>query len=496
MNDEGRSDTSAAVAARQGGSTGHDHRLRGTVAIAVVLTLALLGAIAADRFYYFRQRSAAIARALDELSDIRDGKIKAITDWRQRLLQTDRTVIDDVGAQSAIGGWLTRPGDPATEKAARTWLETVASVRELQSAILMDANSSQWIANKKASAPEAQDRSEAATARFATDIKLTDMFLDTKTGRPQVNVVVPVFLGSTSAVAVLVLHYEPTEPFTLLKWPANSPTSEAYLVRKQVDEVVYLNELLFEKGTALKKRAPLSLTDLPAARAVNGAKTAFEGSGYLGNPVLAAVGPVKDTPWYLVTQVDSAEVLAPVMASQDIARIVAALVGIAVALGVGITWRRRTSRESVRRRQPSADRYDLVTRHANDGVAAATANDEPGQGVVLEANSSSDVVGPYRFGDLVIDPMTRVVSVNSKRVELTRREFDILEALASHPGWVFSAEKLAATETRFYASPSSVNVHLARMRKKFAEVGRPDVLETVRGVGYRLRTGGGMAKPD
>lgn len=488
MHDEGHSDTYSTVAAKDSGSTRGDHRPRGIVTIAVVLSLALFGAIGSDRVYYTRERSSAIKRSLAELSKIRDEKIAAIVDWRQRLLQADGSAIDNPDAQKAIGDWLSRPGDPAAETAARTWLETVTSVRELQSAILMDANSSRWIANTSSSGPEAQDRSEAATARFATGSKLTDMFLDAKTRRAQVNVVVPVFLGSTSAVAILVLHYETTEPFTLLQWPANSRTSEAYLVRKQVDEVVYLNELLFEKGTALKKSAPLSLTDLSAARAANGVKTAFEGVGYLGTPVLAAVGPVKNTPWYMVTQVDLEEVLAPVLANQGIARIVAALLGIAVALGAGMTWRRRRTRSL-----PIDDPHIAVSQK---DVPLAIALAQPGQGVIFESGAVSEGVGPYHFPDLVIDPMARVVSIGSNRVELTRREFDILEALASHPGWVFSAEKLAATETRFYASPSSVNVHLARMRKKFAEAGRPDVLETVRGVGFRLSTSGGAAKSD
>jgi len=92
-----------------------------------------------------------------------------------------------------------------------------------------------------------------------------------------------------------------------------------------------------------------------------------------------------------------------------------------------------------------------------------------------------------RFGDLAIDPLARTARVGASEIGLTRREFDILHALASHPGWVHSSEALASNEPALYSSPASVNVHVSRLRRKLTSAGCPHMIDTVRGVGYRLR---------
>ncbi len=60
--------------------------------------------------------------------------------------------------------------------------------------------------------------------------------------------------------------------------------------------------------------------------------------------------------------------------------------------------------------------------------------------------------------------------------------------LAEHAGWVFSADQLSGDPGVGDYSPESVSVLVSRLRHKLAEAGALDVVETVRGVGYRLRS--------
>ena len=89
-------------------------------------------------------------------------------------------------------------------------------------------------------------------------------------------------------------------------------------------------------------------------------------------------------------------------------------------------------------------------------------------------------------GNVEILPHERLVRVAGRDVQLTRREFDVLEMMASHPGWVFSAEQLAGEQLLDYTSPLAVNVHVAHIRQKLAEAGVPKLIITVRGSGYKL----------
>lgn len=91
------------------------------------------------------------------------------------------------------------------------------------------------------------------------------------------------------------------------------------------------------------------------------------------------------------------------------------------------------------------------------------------------------------MGDLEVRPHERVVLVQGHDVPLTSGEFDIVETLAEHPGWVYSAEQLCRGPESCDHSPESVSVLVSRLRHRLAEAGLPDAVETVRGFGYRLR---------
>lgn len=96
---------------------------------------------------------------------------------------------------------------------------------------------------------------------------------------------------------------------------------------------------------------------------------------------------------------------------------------------------------------------------------------------------------PLVFGELKIDPLTRLVEVRGEERALTAREFDLLWTMARHPRQVFSRDQLldhvwGLTE---YIDPSTVTVHIRRLREKIeADPANPRYILTVWGVGYRF----------
>lgn len=95
--------------------------------------------------------------------------------------------------------------------------------------------------------------------------------------------------------------------------------------------------------------------------------------------------------------------------------------------------------------------------------------------------------GIRHAGGLVVDTHRHTVRFGETEVELTCRECEILEMLAEHPGWVYSPEQLAEDPVEGEHSAEAVSVLVARIRHKLAEAGADDVVQTVRGFGYRLR---------
>ena len=89
-----------------------------------------------------------------------------------------------------------------------------------------------------------------------------------------------------------------------------SRSAETLLVRRDGDDVLFLNKLRHRPDPALTLRIPLSQSDLPAARAALGKTGAFEGRDNRGVKVLAEILPVPGSPWFMVAKVDADEILA------------------------------------------------------------------------------------------------------------------------------------------------------------------------------------------
>lgn len=91
-----------------------------------------------------------------------------------------------------------------------------------------------------------------------------------------------------------------------------------------------------------------------------------------------------------------------------------------------------------------------------------------------------------RRGELTIDPTRHEVRLGSETVPLTRTEFRLLQLLASRPGRVFSRDQIVSRVMGEGTSviDRSVDVHVRAVRKKLGE--RRELIETVRGVGYRF----------
>lgn len=146
------------------------------------------------------------------------------------------------------------------------------------------------------------------------------------------------------------------------------------------------------------------------------------------------------------------------------------------------------------------ERMSVIILTARSGVADTVAG--------LEGGADDYVTKPFRFeellarvkvrlrdpgsadqaelvvGDVVLDLRTRKAHVGARVVELSAREFILAETLFRHPGQVLSRQQLLSNVWGYDFDPGSnvVDVYVGYLRKKLGK----DLIETVRGMGYRL----------
>jgi two-component system copper resistance phosphate regulon response regulator CusR len=170
------------------------------------------------------------------------------------------------------------------------------------------------------------------------------------------------------------------------------------------------------------------------------------------------------------------------------------------------------------RRLPDGDGLDLCRRARKSGFANSilvlTAMDDPESTVEGLSEGADDYLGkPFdiavlaararallrrnerrsprelQCGTLKLDPARRVAWKDGKELELTAREFAILEALFHRLGGVTSREEILeeAWGEREEPMSNTIDVLIGRLRRKLDSPGQPTRIEAVRGMGYRLR---------
>jgi two-component system, OmpR family, response regulator RegX3 len=138
-----------------------------------------------------------------------------------------------------------------------------------------------------------------------------------------------------------------------------------------------------------------------------------------------------------------------------------------------------------------AARIRAVLRRAGEAVAeqpAAGGGDGGGRAVGAGADTGA-TTGPLEVGPVVVDPARREARVDGEKLDLTRKEFELLALLASEAGSVISRERLIdeVWDTNWFGSTKTLDVHVSSLRRKLGDDSQnPRFVHTVRGVGFRF----------
>ncbi|MDQ5986852.1 MAG: hypothetical protein CSYNP_02585 [Syntrophus sp. SKADARSKE-3] len=335
--------------------------------------------IIASYIFYKNQELLVKSQQSEMISAVNDFKVRQIVSWRHERLEDAMVIQKTVPLMRLIGLYYQNPS-AENENEIRDWMKSISSSHGYDDLVLLDLKKRVRLAaghNVRAIGKEAADFADRAMREG--EIVFSPLRWGEVRKIMRSDIFIPLYLsnnGKKAPIGIMILRTNPEREFFPLiqSWPTPSHTAETLLVRREGDNVLFLNELRHRKDTALKFTLPLSTDKLPASMAALGREGVFEGIDYRGVPVLSAIRAVSGTDMYMVSKIDTDEIYSS-MHRQSWMIVVISLIMICLAGAVlWFLWRKREAEsfralyESELRRQSLLTRYEIITQDASDVI--------------------------------------------------------------------------------------------------------------------------------
>lgn len=375
--------------------------------------------------YQQRRRGEIEQSVRDRLSAIADLKVGQLSRWRQERLGDAQWVRATGLFSGAVRACLAAPGDDAARDRVFEWMNAWVNTCHYSRLVLLDAGGRLRMVAPAGDAHWDASLDPAVRAAVKEDaVQIADLHREAD-ARVRMDLVAPLhWRGDARAtnvtVGLLVMEIDPADfLFTEIQaWPAPSRSGETLLLRREGDEVVYLNELRHATQTVLNLRVPLAQRDVPAVRAALGEEGVIEGIDYRGSPVLAAMRHVPDSPWGLVAKEDQNEIYAPLRRQAWATGLVLGLLLMSAFLGLMAVWRNREARfarHALAERTRSEEEHRALFQHLPAGVVVHAAD----TGIVFNNHQATLMLGlseEQLRGKIAIDPAWCFYRENGSRI--------------------------------------------------------------------------------
>jgi PAS domain S-box-containing protein len=423
----------------------------------LVFVLLSAGIAAIGLSYYSAEKAAHLEHQRSQLAAIADLKIGQIEAWRSERLGDARIMRDNALVNIQVEEFLDSGAAASHRSDILAWMESRVGVHDYAEAVLVAPDGSVRLASPPTAAwigPIGQAMVDEVLQ--TGEPALSDLHRAGPEAMVHLDVVIPLRVevgGGPRPIGVLILRIDPSiYLFPLIQsWPTSSPSAETLLVRREGDQVLYLNELRHASHPALTLSFPVTQTDLPEAMAVQGVQGVVEGNDYRGVPVMAVLRPVPNTSWYMVAEVDSEEILAPVVRQGQLVGGIVVILVLVAGVSTALLWRvqraefGRKQYEAELERKVLTEHFGYLSKYANDAILLA---DE--QGNLLEANERAEAVYGCSRDDLLR------MNVRDLRSAEERAEYpEDMRQVVERNGMVFETIHMRKDGTTFPVEVSS-----------------------------------------
>ena len=402
----------------------------------ILLALGIL-AVAFINFQKYELQFRAEAHA--QLSAIANLKAGELVQWRKERMGNASMLFRNSAFSDLTRRVLENPNDTSAQMQLQAWADKYQAYDQYDRIFLLNSRGQVRLSSPLGMQSVSASVSNAVqNVLRSNQVTFLDFYRSEMDQRIYLGILIPIY-GEQSPPLPLGVFFLSIDPNAYLfpfiqQWPGPSETAETLIFRREENGVLFLNNLKFHADAALHLRIPLSDTRVPAVQAVLGLEGITEGIDYRGEPVLAVVRAIPDSPWFMVARRDKAEVFAPIRTRlKQIIFLVAILICTA-GTSVGLIWRQQRVRfyraqfEASLALQESEDRFSVLVQNLPTGVVVHASDSS-----VLFANKmASQILGltvDQMQGKTAMDPAWCFLKDNDTPLPL--EEYPVNRVLSS-----------------------------------------------------------------
>lgn len=345
----------------------------------VLVLFAVFVIIASCGIYFFNlQKQSEKTSVENTLQTIAQMKVDQISQWRSEREGNAVSAAESPFLAQGVSNFLRSPNDPVLREQMRQELSGLGKSYTYKDILLVDSAGHILFSlnNFYLSLPQTIN-TQLTTAYSRQEVTWIDFYQPPGTSGTALGLVAPLLSDlkeNQSAQSGVIFIIDPAQYLypLILSWPEASQSAETLLVEKRGDQVVYLNDLRFQRNAALNYSIPLTQKDVPAVAAVQGIQGTFTGKDYRGVTVISDLEAIPGSPWYVVAKIDKAEVFSTwnLQASMIIGLVLGSLIVFLAVLG--FLWQRRQRQvyQSLYRENRESksllNQFEYVVKYAND----------------------------------------------------------------------------------------------------------------------------------
>jgi signal transduction histidine kinase len=334
----------------------HAHSKRATCALILTFLISSTGILTAG-YFYFQNYEKQHRNGLEQLlSAITGMKVEGLKEWRRERLGDAAIFYKNFDFSRRVSVCFRTPENAEATRSMRAYLQQAQEVCQYDRISIFDAEGRERISFPDIREPLAGVISRRSAEALQTkQIIFEDFYRNEHNQRIYLTILVPILLNADGisgehnerAIGILALRVDPDQYIypLLRRWPGPIKTMETRLARRDGNDVLFLSGLKFKPDAALNLRIPLTNTDAPIVKALLGQGGIVEGVDCCGGePVISAAHAVPNSPWFLATHMDIAEVYAPLRKKLwEMVLLVGTLL-FGLCAGVALLWRRQQVR--------------------------------------------------------------------------------------------------------------------------------------------------------